>query len=262
MREPSRKLKESLDQVRAPWDEARTERTLRMLPRRRRQKRMRTVLGAGTSALLLLGCVWWLERAPNLRSMPTLAPTVQLATRAEPPRAVAPAQQLRLPDGSTVALLDADTDVAVKESSDRRITLQIAAGRARFDVPVRGERVFELRDGREPGVVELAETLEHAPGAGIFGILTVGRAAGVSGFFVDVGRERGDRLAERLEQVVSGMVRERDDRLDPVERKTLGGEGTDETEPPDVPVVVLRLRRAGYPAGHEQPFAQVVLHRG
>jgi transmembrane sensor len=144
MSEPSRKLKDALTQVRAPWDEARTERTLRVLPRRRRQKRMRTVLGVGSSALLALGCVWWLQRAPNPGQLPAPAPVVELASRAQPRSVVAPVQPLRLPDGSTVALLEAETAVTVKESGDQRMALHIEAGRARFDVPARGERVFEL----------------------------------------------------------------------------------------------------------------------
>jgi transmembrane sensor len=144
MTEPSAKLKQALAQVQAPWDDTRSEQTLRGLPRRRRAQRLRTGVATGAGTLLCLGALAWVMQAPEAQPSAARAPAVQQApTQAASPSAAQ--RQLRLADGSRLALLDADTEVSVDESSERRVALHLGLGRARFEVPQQGERVFQLR---------------------------------------------------------------------------------------------------------------------
>jgi transmembrane sensor len=144
MTEPSAKLKEALAQVQAPWDEARTERTLHVLPRRRRTRRVRVAFGAGAFAGLSVACMLLFLHRPDARHGDAHTEDARGATHTGARRALTPGQQLRLSDGSEVSLLDARTDVVVDESSARRVALRVGGGRARMDVPALPERAFEL----------------------------------------------------------------------------------------------------------------------
>jgi transmembrane sensor len=144
------RMKEALAQVQAPWDAARTERTLRTLPVARRKKRARRAVGGGLVAALLLGPVLWLGSGRNElpsasldahgRSVPTLE-----ATSGHAVDAAKDTRQLRLTDGSTVVLMDARTDVSVERVDEHLVSLALREGRARFEVSARPERVFRVR---------------------------------------------------------------------------------------------------------------------
>ena len=143
-------INEALAQVQVPWDAARTERTLRGLPAVRRKRRTRRAVGGGLAAALLLGPALWLG---VLRHGTTVSPDAQAAA-AQTGRALsAPAastattdtKPLRLADGSSVALLDTRTDVAVEHVDEHLVALHLRQGRARFEVTPRPERVFRVR---------------------------------------------------------------------------------------------------------------------
>ena len=123
--------KEALAHVVAPWDAARTERTLRALPTKRRKKRVRRAVGGGLLAALLLGPALWLGIARHGATNDTLASN--------------DTRQLRLADGSSVALLDTRTDVAVESVEAHLVALHLREGHARFEVSARAERVFRVR---------------------------------------------------------------------------------------------------------------------
>ena len=131
MREPSRQTKEALAHVQAPWDAARTERTLRALPTVRRKKQVRRAVGGGLFAALLLGPALWLG--------------IVRYDAGHDARAAHDTRQLRLADGSSVALLETRTDVAVERVDEHLVALHLREGRARFEVSVRPERVFRVR---------------------------------------------------------------------------------------------------------------------
>jgi transmembrane sensor len=141
MTEPAAKLKAAMAQVKAPWDAARTERTLPGLARKSRARRGRALLGTGIAAALAIGGVFWLvQRPPPESAQQPSAQRGSVGTSAT----AAPQQQLHLPDGSKVQLLDPHTDVILEQSADGRIALRVHAGRARFDIEA-PERVLEVR---------------------------------------------------------------------------------------------------------------------
>lgn len=149
MSEPSRQIREALTQVQPPWDAARTERTLVALPRRRRSKRLRRALMSSLSGALMLGVGLWFISSPASRDRP-LRITQPVASQRGPRADIAPASSgdvrlLRLSDGSSVSLLDAQTDVAVDGVDEALVALRLKRGRARFEVSARPERVFRIR---------------------------------------------------------------------------------------------------------------------
>ena len=160
------RIEAALSQVHAPWDAARTERTLRGLPAARRKKRARQAIGGGLMAALVLAPALWFGLLRHGTTRPTDAQVIALQTGAGS-TARAPAasmlhsqaggrasttaastndpQLLRLADGSSVALLEPQTDVAVEHVDEHLVALQLRAGRARFEVTPRTERVFRVR---------------------------------------------------------------------------------------------------------------------
>lgn len=140
MTEPAAKLKAAMGQVQAPWDAARTERTLPGLARKARARRVAR-LATGIASGLVVACVLCLiPRAPHESAQQAHAPRATAGASAT----AGPQQQLHLPDGSKVQLLDAHSDVILEQSADGRIALRVRAGRARFDVEA-PERVLEVR---------------------------------------------------------------------------------------------------------------------
>ena len=139
MSEPSPKLRAAMAQVEAPWDAARTERTLHGLPARTRRRRRRTLLGgSAATALALLAGFALLRQSGTQTAQPPGSPHAPVAH-------IAPsARQLHLPDGSTVQLLAPDTDVVMEQSAPQHIVLRVRSGHARFDVAPRSARVFEV----------------------------------------------------------------------------------------------------------------------
>jgi transmembrane sensor len=179
MADPSARLKDALGQVQAPWDQARTERTLRTLPARKAQKQRRALGAAGLALSFSIGLVWFTGSEPSARSVPSAAlpatepqtaRAVQLPTAAEeavPPAAregasrvtdeSRPTRDLTLPDGSKVELMAAQTAVMLEHSDARQVALRMAEGRARFSVTPGLERVFRVRT--EQVTVEVLGTI-------------------------------------------------------------------------------------------------------
>ncbi|MFM2417251.1 MAG: hypothetical protein RL385_1974 [Pseudomonadota bacterium] len=158
MSEPSAKLKQALSRVEAPWDAARTARTLRALPAGRRRRRVRHVLGTLLLLGASIGCALLLmpaasqtnvasssqaPYAPNV--VHTAAPSAVSASAAQGTGASPSGRKLELQDGSRIELLDAPTDVVVEESGPLLMALRLTAGRAHFAVSRRPERRFRVR---------------------------------------------------------------------------------------------------------------------
>jgi transmembrane sensor len=138
MHEPNRELKAAREVIKVideRWDAQRSERTLSALhgKRRRKQRRLRTLAGAG--ALCALGAI----------AFAAWRPTTQLAP--QPTAAKPDALHMRLADGSEVWLRDAATRLALDEGSAQRVEVALLAGEARFEVVHRAERVFRVNSG-------------------------------------------------------------------------------------------------------------------
>jgi hypothetical protein len=104
------------------------------------------VLVRGTAATLALGALVWLAGGPAMDAVRGPLASAPAGAPAAPQVGSALAsQQLRLPDGSTVQLLDATTDVMVEHSAPERVALRIRAGRARLEIDAQAGRVFQLR---------------------------------------------------------------------------------------------------------------------
>lgn len=123
MDELTRTLAKAREHVTTKDDEVVLDRQWRGLVAKRRR---RTVVKVAASAALVL-----LAALGAWRMVPTNAPTE-----------VATSPSLRLPDGSMVFFLDADTEVTPRAVDDARIELALTRGRARFDVSRRPERAF------------------------------------------------------------------------------------------------------------------------
>lgn len=123
MDELTRTLAKAREHVTTKDDEVVLDRQWRGLVAKRRR---RTVVKVAASAALVL-----LAALGAWRMVPTSAPT-EIAT----------SPSLRLPDGSMVFFLDADTEVTPRVVGDTRIELALTRGRARFDVSRRPERAF------------------------------------------------------------------------------------------------------------------------
>lgn len=123
MDELTRTLAKAREHVTTKDDELVLDRQWRGLVAKRRR---RTVVKVAASAALVL-----LAALGAWRMVPTSAPT-EIAT----------SPSLRLPDGSMVFFLDADTEVTPRAVGDTRIELALTRGRARFDVSRRPERAF------------------------------------------------------------------------------------------------------------------------
>lgn len=123
MDELTRTLAKAREHVTTKDDELVLDRQWRGLVAKRRR---RTVVKVAASAALVL-----LAALGAWRMIPTNAPTE-----------VATSPSLRLPDGSLVFFLDADTEVTPRAVGDTRIELALTRGRARFDVSRRPERAF------------------------------------------------------------------------------------------------------------------------
>ncbi|MCU0671867.1 MAG: FecR domain-containing protein [Myxococcota bacterium] len=123
MDELTRTLAKAREHVTTKDDEVVLDRQWRGLVAKRRR---RTVVKVAASAALVL-----LAAVGAWRMVPTSAPT-ETAT----------SPSLRLPDGSMVFFLDADTEVTPRVVADARIELELTRGRARFDVSRLPERAF------------------------------------------------------------------------------------------------------------------------
>ncbi|HKP55671.1 MAG TPA: FecR family protein [Polyangiales bacterium] len=133
MPEPTRDLEKALTRIDERWNEARTERTLSGLHLKRERRRTRQrVLVAAAGACGIAALVFW-----QLRPQPTLQPSA----------AATQALHMQLSDGSQVELHDAQARVELSRASDAAVELEMPAGRARFDVVHREQRVFQVRCG-------------------------------------------------------------------------------------------------------------------
>lgn len=143
------RVKDALTHVHAPWDAARTERTLRTLPAARRKKRTQRAVRGGLVAALVLAPALWIglghPQGPLASTAPSVAPQQRSAGESLPTRDVHDSRQLRLADGSSVMLLEARTDVSVERVDEHLVALQLREGRARFEVAPKPERVFRVR---------------------------------------------------------------------------------------------------------------------
>ncbi|HKU40862.1 MAG TPA: FecR family protein [Polyangiales bacterium] len=134
MPEPTRDLSRALSRIDERWDGARTERTLSALRGRRRRRRLAGTFAAVSCMLLAVaGAVWQLSQPEVARKATTVV-------------AAAP-QQLELADGSQVALHDAQSRVLVRRDLGEVVELELAAGKARFEVVHRKQRSFEVQCG-------------------------------------------------------------------------------------------------------------------
>jgi len=159
MLEPSAKLKQALSHVEAPWDAARSERTLSALPAGRRRRQLRRSVGSLVLLGASIGCaLWWMPADSQTSTAPIAhasranavvheaeASSAAAATPVQGPGTSPLGRQLELQDGSRIVLLDAPTDVVVEESSPQLMALRLTAGRARFAVSQRPERLFRVR---------------------------------------------------------------------------------------------------------------------
>lgn len=136
MAEPEVSLDTALKKVQAPWDEARTERTLAGIAPKRARRRARTVLAASAAALLVLA-----GGAAALRL------AADPSSTGGDPAAIAPVDRsgeraVSFADGSQALLLDASAQVIVDHASESAIEVRLPAGRARFEVTPHPDRAF------------------------------------------------------------------------------------------------------------------------
>ncbi|MEY4514068.1 MAG: hypothetical protein RLZZ450_6190 [Pseudomonadota bacterium] len=175
------RMHHALAQVHAPWDAARTERTLRTLPAARQKRRTRRAVGGGLVTTLLLVPALWIglgrQPAPTASTPVAVAPQQTAATTSQVDDDVHDMRQLRLTDGSTVMLLEARTDVSVDGVDAHLVSLQLREGRARFEVSAHPERLFRVRTA-EVTVEVLGTVFEVEQQAGRTRVLvTRGRVA-------------------------------------------------------------------------------------
>ena len=133
MREPKPSIDSAMQHVAATWDQARTERTLAGVHRKRAQRRRRAALASGTGVLLVIGSAALL--ALRVGREPVRAPAAAVA---------ATQRTIGFVDGSRALLLDATASVVVERTSDTAIDVRLPAGRARFEVVARKARTFRV----------------------------------------------------------------------------------------------------------------------
>jgi len=167
--EPSSELWRRIERAGTAIDPGLSERDVERLvagARRlgRRQAAARRAF-AGAALVLLAGVagagVWWKTR-PTTSEPPAQTRTGQLAgpslakaapgsappvSAAPPPSGRAAARAVRLQDGSVAIPMDDGTELTLRESSERRVAIDLERGRGRFEVTPRSGRTFTVRAG-------------------------------------------------------------------------------------------------------------------
>jgi transmembrane sensor len=138
MSKSQRDLQAALSQIEENWDDQRAQRGLEQAQRKLQGRGRRKLLATGAVAASCLAVVGLVA----LRWTPT-EPTISqpLAVGGEP------AQTMQLPDGSRIWLLSPETRVVMREVSAQRIGVELATGRARFEVVRDENRVFQVHSG-------------------------------------------------------------------------------------------------------------------
>jgi transmembrane sensor len=132
MTEPLPELEAALQHVAAPWDEARTARSLQAAQRKRAARRLRAGVIAGAAAACML--------AAAVYAAVLLQPSAQLADAGWRP-------SLELADGSRAFVRDDRSQVVVARVASGLTELTLLRGSARFDVTPNPERRFRVRAG-------------------------------------------------------------------------------------------------------------------
>jgi len=126
--------------------------------------------------------------------------TVERAVRspagaAPPPSERAAARAVRLQDGSVAIPMDDGTELTLRESSERRVAIDLERGRGRFEVTPRGGRTFSVRAGAVSvtvlGTIFTVERIADRIGVGVergrvlvdWGTGSTRLGAGESGWF-------------------------------------------------------------------------------
>jgi len=147
-----RDLLQRIARVGAEIDPALTDRDVERLvtgararARRRRLARGVLIVAAGGIATMIAFALRPIDgaraHAPTLATVPA-ASVVPAPDR--PPMSSVP---LRLADGSVATPLDSASAIALRENSERQVTVDLVRGRGRFDVAPRAERQFSVRAG-------------------------------------------------------------------------------------------------------------------
>ena len=165
MTEPVPELDSVLQQIDPQWDAARSERTLPGARHKRVQRRRRAWTVASVAALCVGAVAGWQWSAAG-------------------PVAKAPSAQhepgwrtLAFPDGSVAYLHEPETQLAVTQLGAELIEIELAAGRARFEVVKRPQRRFRVRAGAATVQVlgTAFEVVREAHGTNV--LVTRGRVA-------------------------------------------------------------------------------------
>jgi len=135
----------------AAMDPALTDRDVDRLvhgaARRRRQRKARRLLYAGTTvlAMAIALLVWGPHRQDVFHPQ---RPSLAVRPPATPPsRPSGFPRMLRLADGSTAMPLDPSTEMAIVEDTRDRVAITLTRGRGRFDVTPRPSRRFVVKMG-------------------------------------------------------------------------------------------------------------------
>ena len=132
MTEPLPELEAALQHVAAPWDEARTARSLQAAQRKRAARRLRAgVIAGGAAACMVAAAVY---------AAVLLQPSAQLADAGWRP-------SLELADGSRAFVQGDQSQVVVARVASGLTELTLLRGSARFDVTPNPERRFRVRAG-------------------------------------------------------------------------------------------------------------------
>jgi transmembrane sensor len=124
------------------WDAARTERALGGARRKLARARHLRAVGGVAAAALSVACWFWLVRPLSVvRRAPV--PSIMSATAS----AVVSPKRVEFPDGSLIDLVGERSNVQVRSVSDSRIEVELAEGRARFQVTAEPQRQFSVRAG-------------------------------------------------------------------------------------------------------------------
>jgi transmembrane sensor len=130
MTEPTREVQDALQHVAAPWDDARTSRTLQGAQRKRATRRVRARVLAAAAGVSMLAAIGYFASASTQQR--------QAVAETWHPR-------LELADGSRAFVRDEQSQVVVARVAPGLTELQLLRGSARFDVthdPARRFRVY------------------------------------------------------------------------------------------------------------------------
>lgn len=140
MNELQKDLDLALGRVAPSWDEARTERTLAGLPRKRMNRGIQT---ATLSAVMVAATCWSLYVWVGGR---TESPDAVLTARGPLPVEEG-RRTMEFADGSRVQLIDETTKLRVDRVSSSELMLHMSSGRARFEVVPNETRTFSVDCG-------------------------------------------------------------------------------------------------------------------